>query len=55
VGTLFLDLGFLGAIGLILWLAARQERWLDRQERLLPQEERDTSPADDVHQPRRAA
>jgi len=36
MATALLDIGFLGAISLILWLAHIEERWLERDRRARP-------------------
>jgi hypothetical protein len=36
MATALLDIGFLGAIAFLLWLAVLQERWLEREHRGRP-------------------
>jgi hypothetical protein len=58
MATALLDIGFLGAIAFLLWLAALQERWLERENRAdrpsVPYRSAPSRPDSD-HRRRRAA
>jgi hypothetical protein len=53
MATALLDIGFLGAIAFLLWLAALQERWLERENRDHPRSVPSRPESD--HRRRRAA
>ena len=57
MATALLDIGFLGAIAFLLWLAALQERWLERESRDRPPVPYRSAPSrpDSDHRRRRAA
>ena len=57
MATALLDIGFLGAIAVLLWVAALQERWLERGNRDRPSVPDRSAPSGTVsdHRRRRAA
>jgi len=55
MATALLDIGFLGAIAFLLWLAQLQERWLEREDADRPSVHSAPSHPESEHRRHRAA